>query len=71
LDEIFGKENFVANVVWQKVYSPRNDAKFFSCDQDYILVYAKDSEKFKVNRLARTEKSDKNYTNPDNDPRGP
>ena len=71
MDEIFGKENFVANVVWQKVYSPRNDAKFFSCDQDYILVYAKDSEKFKVNRLARTEKSDKSYTNPDNDPRGP
>jgi len=71
LDEIFGKENFVANVVWQKVYCPRNDAKFFSCDQDYILVYAKDIEKFKVNRLTRTEKSDKNYTNPDNDPRGP
>lgn len=71
LDEIFGKENFVATVIWQKVYSPRNDAKFFSCDQDYILVYAKDNEKFKVNRLARTEKSDKNYTNPDNDLRGP
>ncbi|KLL02762.1 MAG: hypothetical protein MRERV_71c001, partial [Mycoplasmataceae bacterium RV_VA103A] len=71
LDEIFGKENFVATVIWQKVYSPRNDAKFFSCDQDYILVYAKDNERFKINRSPRTEKQDKAYTNPDNDPRGP
>jgi adenine-specific DNA-methyltransferase len=71
LDEIFGKENFVANIIWQKSYAPRNDARFFSVDQDYILVYAKDIERFKINRLTRTEKQNKAYKNPDNDPRGP
>ena len=71
LDEIFGKENFVATVIWQKTRSPRNDAKYFSFDQDYILVYAKDIDKFKINRLNRTEKQNKAYKNPDNDPRGP
>ncbi|KLL01830.1 MAG: DNA restriction-modification system, DNA methylase [Mycoplasmataceae bacterium RC_NB112A] len=70
LDEVFGKENFVANVVWQKSYSPRSNAKFFSVDQDYILVYAKDIERFRINLLERTEKQDEAYKNRDNDPRG-
>lgn len=69
LDEIFGREDFVATVVWQKITSARNDATGFSTDQDYILVYSKGQ--FEPNGLPRTEASEKAYRNPDNDPRGP
>ena len=71
MDEIFGKENFVANVVWQKNYSPKGLSKFISFSHDNILIFAKDKESFKVNRLPRSAKMDKLYKNPDNDPRGP
>ncbi|MDN5668309.1 MAG: site-specific DNA-methyltransferase [Renibacterium salmoninarum] len=70
MDEIFGRSNFVATVVWQKVFSPKNSARHLSVDQDYILVFAKDSEKWNLNGLPRTEAMDSAYTNPDNDPRG-
>src|SRR3982751_1799714 len=70
LDEIFGKENFVANIVWQKGYSPHSNVKLFSTDQNYILIFAKNIEQFKINRLPRTEKQNKLYKNLDNDPRG-
>lgn len=69
-DEIFGRVNFVANVVWQKKYAASNDALWFSNDHDHILVYAKVKTSWKPNRLPRTEKSNSAYKNPDHDPRG-
>jgi adenine-specific DNA-methyltransferase len=71
MDEIFGGKNFVSTIIWQKVYSPKNSAKFFSEDHDFILVYAKNVETCKINQLPRTEKQLSRYRNPDNDPRGP
>ena len=70
-DEIFGRKQFIASIVWQKTTSSRNDAEFFSISQDYILIYAKDRTKLKLNRLPRTAAAEAAYSNPDNDPRGP
>jgi len=70
-DEIFGEENFIANIIWQKKYTQSNDAKFFSSTHDFILCYARRVEKFKVKLLPRTQKQDDRYKNIDNDPRGP
>ena len=70
-DEIFGRANFVANVVWQKKYNIANDAIWLSDSHDHILVYAKNKQIWRPNKLARTEESNKGYKNPDNDPRGP
>ncbi|WP_455009056.1 site-specific DNA-methyltransferase [Neisseria sicca] len=69
-DEVFGRGNFVANVVWQKKYGPANDAKWLSDSHDHILVYAKSKLTWRPNLLERTEKQLKDYKNPDNDPRG-
>jgi len=69
-DGIFGRENFVANVVWQKKYSPQNDARYFSDMHDHILVFAKNKNNWKLNLLQRTEAMNERYSNPDNDPRG-
>ena len=71
MDEIFGSNNFVSNIVWQKKYSPQNDAKLFSAMHDHILVYAKSIEDVRLNLLPRTAKQDAAYKNLDNDPRGP
>jgi adenine-specific DNA-methyltransferase len=71
LDEVFGAENFVATVVWEKADSPRNSARHLSVDQDYIHVYAQDKTTWRPNRLPRTEAGDAIYKNPDDDPRGP
>jgi adenine-specific DNA-methyltransferase len=71
LEEIFGTTNFIANIIWQKKYSPQNDAQFFSTMHDHILVFAKNSKLWQRNLIARTEKQDKAYKNLDNDPRGP
>lgn len=71
MDEIFGEENFIASVIWQRVDSPKNTAVQFSDDHDYVLVYAKDSEIWRPNLLPRTGKMSSRYKNPDNDPRGP
>jgi adenine-specific DNA-methyltransferase len=70
LDEIFGRANFVANVVWQKKYGPANDAKWLSDSHDHILVYAKDKSRWRPNTLIRNEDQLKAFQNPDNDPRG-
>jgi adenine-specific DNA-methyltransferase len=70
MDEIFGRKNFISNTIWQKKYSPQNDATFFSDMHDHIFVYAKDAKAFSVNGLDRTEKQNKAYKNPDNDPNG-
>lgn len=75
--EIFGEENFVANIVWQKKYSPQNDATYFSDMHDHILVYAKqrktsknDSNCWNIDFLPRSDEQNAAYKNPDNDPRG-
>jgi adenine-specific DNA-methyltransferase len=70
-DEIFGEDNFVANVIWQKKYTRSNDARWFSDNHDHILVYAKNKETFEINGLARSEEQLKSYANPDNHPKGP
>ena len=69
-DEIFGENNFVANLVWQKNFAPKNDNKYISMSTEYVLVYAKSKEKFNRGLLPREEKHNKGYNNPDNDPRG-
>ena len=71
MDEIFGGENFVATIIWEKVYSPKSSAKYFSENHDFVAVYARNKEKFKLGLLPRTEEADSRYANPDNDPRGP
>ena len=71
MDEIFGRRNFVDTMVWRKNYSPKSSARHFSSDHDYLLVFAKDSGSFVPNPMPRTEKQDKAYRNPDDDPRGP
>ena len=70
-DEVFGRANFAANVVWLKKHTRQNDARWFSDNHDHILVYAKEKEVFHVNLLPRPEELDARFTNPDNDPRGP
>ncbi|WP_038758674.1 site-specific DNA-methyltransferase, partial [Burkholderia pseudomallei] len=70
-DEIFGRSNFVSTVIWQKKYAPKSDSKYFSTSHDFVLVFAKDLTKFKLGRLAKTEKQTGRYVNRDNDPRGP
>jgi len=70
-DEIFGRKNFVNNVIWEKKYSPQNDAKWLSDSHDHILVYAKNKDIWRPNLLPRTAEMDSRYKNPDNDPRGP
>ncbi len=69
-DEIFGAKNFVANVIWEKKYSPQNDAKWLSDSHDFILVYALKKDLWRPNLLPRTEEMNARYKNPDNDPRG-
>jgi adenine-specific DNA-methyltransferase len=71
MDEVFGRSNFLTGIVWEKTTSARNDAQFFSADQDYILLYAKNLPSFSVNRLDRTKSANKAYKNLDDDPRGP
>ena len=70
MDEIYGEENFVANVIWEKKYSPQNDAKWLSANHDHILIYAKNKDIWRPNLLPRTDEQNSRYKNPDNDPRG-
>src|SRR3989338_7954850 len=77
MNEIFGEENFIATIVWQKKYSPQNDATYFSDMHDYIVCYARhkkvnsnDAIGWTRNLLPRTEEQNARYSNPDNDPRG-
>nr|WP_211340417.1 site-specific DNA-methyltransferase [Prosthecochloris vibrioformis] len=70
-DEVFGEGNFVAQLVWERAFSPKNDAKFISNSHDYVLMFAKSILDFTIGRLKRTAETDSRYTNPDNDPRGP
>ena len=71
MDEIFGRSNFVANVIWQKTHTRANDARWFSDNHDYIIVHAKNKDEWKLNLLPRSEEQDSGFSNPDDDPRGP
>jgi len=70
-DEIYGEDNFVANIIWQKKYTRANDAKWFSDNHDHILCYARNKELFRINQLPRNEEQLSAYKNPDNHPKGP
>ena len=69
-DEVFGAGNFVAELIWERAFAPKNDAKYISNSHDYILMYTKQIENFRIGRLPRTEEANARYSNPDNDPRG-
>lgn len=70
MDEIFGRNNFINNCIWHKKHTRANDAKWFSDNHDFIIVYAKNKSIWRPNLLPRTEESLNGYSNPDNDPRG-
>ena len=70
-DEVFGRVNFVANVLWQKRFAPNSTAQYISDSHDHVLLYAREKSKWKRKLLPRDEKHNQNYKNPDNDPRGP
>lgn len=70
-DEVFGEYNQVASIVWQKIHSIKNDARYFSQSHEYVLVYAKSKDDVRLNLLPRTESMNSRYVNKDNDPRGP
>lgn len=70
MDEVFGRDNFVANIVWQKKYAPANDAKWFSDDHDHLLCFAKSRDNWRPNSFPRSAKQRALYKNPDKDPRG-
>lgn len=69
-DEIFGSDNFITNIIWEKKFSPQNDAKFFSENHDYVICYAKNATELEIKLLPRTEEMNSRYKNYDNDPRG-
>lgn len=71
MNEVFGQENFIATVIWQKVFSPKNTARHFSEDHDYVVIYARNGETWRPALLPRTEEMEARYDNPDDDPRGP
>jgi adenine-specific DNA-methyltransferase len=69
-DEVFGRANFVASVIWQKLFTVKNSAKYFSDMHEYVLIYAKDLSQWSRNLLPRSAELDESYANPDNDSRG-
>lgn len=69
-DEIFGRQNFINSITWQKIHSTKNDARYLSENHDFILLYAKNKELVAFNLLERTDEMNSRYKNPDNDPRG-
>jgi site-specific DNA-methyltransferase (adenine-specific)/adenine-specific DNA-methyltransferase len=71
MDEIFGARNFVATIIWQKIFSPKNSARQLSESHDYVVCYAKNGVVWKPNLISRSTRQDERYKNPDNDPRGP
>ena len=69
-DEIYGAQNFVSSIIWERAFSPKNDAKYLSDSHDYIVLYAKDLASFSIGKLPRTAEMNARYKNPDNDPKG-
>lgn len=70
-DSIFGPQNFIANVIWEKKYTVANDAQYFSDNHDFVLCYALRKDMFKIGQLPRTDEMNAAYKNPDNHPKGP
>lgn len=70
MDEIFGRGNFIATVIWRKNYAPKSSARHFSVDHDYVHVFAKSADSWTPNPMSRNDEQDAIYKNPDNDPRG-
>jgi adenine-specific DNA-methyltransferase len=70
MNEIFGEDNFIATIIWQKVFAPKNTAKYLSEDHEYILVFAKDASFWLPTLLPRNAEVNERYQNSDNDPRG-
>lgn len=70
-DEVFGRQHFIANVLWEKRFSPNSTARFISDSHDHVLVYCRNEALWKRNLLRRDARHDKLYKNPDKDPRGP
>ena len=70
MDEIFGKGNFISTIVWQKVYTVKNSAKYLSDMHDYVVLYAKKRDNWQRNLRPRDEDTDEDYDNPDDDPNG-
>lgn len=70
MDEVFGRSNFVATIIWQKVFTVKNSARHFSDMHDYVVVFARDLTMWERNLLPRSSELDLTYSNPDNDPRG-
>jgi len=71
MNEIFGEGNFITAIVWEKIYTIKNDSSLMSNSHEYILLYAKNRDYASIELLPRTEEMDSRYANPDNDPRGP
>ncbi|WP_437200895.1 site-specific DNA-methyltransferase [Planctomicrobium sp. SH664] len=71
MDEVFGRINFIATIIWEKVYSPKSSAKHLSENHDYVMCFSKNSSQWQRNLLPRGKQQDSAYKNPDNDPRGP
>ena len=69
-DEVFGVQNFIAQLIWERAFAPKNDARFISNSHDYVLMYSRNINNFVIGRLPRTEEANARYSNPDNDPRG-
>ena len=69
-NEVFGEENFITTIIWQKVYAPKNSARHFSEDHDYIIAYARSAEDWRPFLLPRSDEANSLYKNPDGDPRG-
>ena len=69
-NEVFGEENFIAQMIWERAFAPKNDAKYISNSHDYVLIYTKSIENFSIGKLERTEEANARYKNLDNDPRG-
>lgn len=71
MDEIFGEQNFITTIIWQKKYTRSNDARFFSDNHDYVLVYGRSKDKVELNLQPRSVSQASAYKNPDNHPKGP
>ena len=71
MEQVFGAANFIANVIWQKVYSPKSTAQHFSDDHEYIVCFALNKNVWRPNPMPRSMDQDKAYKNLDKDPRGP
>ncbi len=69
-DEVFGERNFIVQLIWERAYSPKNDARFISNSHDYVIMFAKNIDNYVIGRLDRTDEANARYQNPDNDPRG-